>query len=80
MAERVAGKAKKQARKAPVPPAKGAERGASDRLEALEAECARLKSELAEARKRIAELEGQREQVVNRIDWVIDSLHSLLDE
>lgn len=36
--------------------------------------------DLAAAKKRIAELESQHEQVVNRIDWVIDSLHMMKDE
>lgn len=32
---------------------------------------------LAAAEARIAELERVQDQVVNRIDWVIDSLHNL---
>jgi Tfp pilus assembly protein PilO len=54
--------------------------GASDmaqRLEALERERDDLKAELEIARARIAVLEETRSQVVNRIDWVIDSLHNL---
>jgi hypothetical protein len=38
------------------------------------------RAELALAKKRITELESQHEQVVNRIDWVIDSLHMMKDE
>lgn len=34
---------------------------------------------LAAAEHRIAELESRNEQAVNRIDWVIDSLHTLKD-
>lgn len=44
------------------------------------AETARLKSDLAAAQKRIAELEQRQTDIVNRIDWVIDSLHNLTDE
>lgn len=40
-------------------------------------ELERLKAELAEARVRIAELEQKQADVVNRIAWVIDSLHNL---
>ena len=39
-----------------------------------------LEAELAEARARIRTLEEEREQVRNRIDWVIDSLHNVIDE
>ena len=45
----------------------------------LGAENARLKAELAEARERIADLELKHAEVINRIDWVIDSLHNLTD-
>ncbi len=43
----------------------------------LAAENARLVTELAAARAKIAELEQKHEEIVNRIDWVIDSLHNL---
>lgn len=46
---------------------------------ALEQRIAVLEHELAVARARISELEAAREQVANRIDWAIDSLHSLLE-
>jgi septal ring factor EnvC (AmiA/AmiB activator) len=46
----------------------------------LEAECQRLKQELAQAMARIAELEHNRDQVLDRIAWAVDSLHSLLEE
>ncbi len=90
MAERVAGKAKKRAQKAPAqsataPVAKGMTQGTGStgqagRRDDLEGECARLADELNEARARIKALEEQRELLINRIDWVIDSLHSLTDE
>jgi len=46
----------------------------------LESERDRLQADLARATKRIQALEESREQVVNRIDWVIDSLRNLIDE
>lgn len=39
----------------------------------------RLEAELAAARGRISELEQKHADVINRIDWVIDSLHNLND-
>lgn len=41
------------------------------------AEIARLEAALAAALVRIAELEKCQADVVNRIEWVIDSLHNL---
>lgn len=49
-------------------------------VEALTAERDRLASELEQALRRIAQLEGAQAEVVNRIDWVIDSLHTLNEE
>ena len=46
----------------------------------LESERDRLQADLAAATTRIQALEESREQVVNRIDWVIDSLRNLIDE
>ncbi|MFN0219655.1 MAG: hypothetical protein ACKVP4_12675 [Hyphomicrobium sp.] len=42
-------------------------------------ELVRLKDELAIAHSRIAELEKRQADIVNRIDWVIDSLHNIAD-
>lgn len=53
--------------------------GGSD-IARLEAECQALKAELMAAREEIARLEKRQELVVNRIDWVIDSLHNLLED
>lgn len=57
---------------------------AVQRLEArartLERERDGLRAELEAARARIAALEEARAEVVNRIDWVIDSLHNLVDK
>jgi sugar-specific transcriptional regulator TrmB len=61
----------------------GAALEASDagiRVAALEAERDRLKERLAEAEARIAELERTRTAVVNRIDWIIDSLTSTVEK
>ncbi len=43
----------------------------------LLAENARLTAELAQARSHIAQLEQKHAEIINRIDWVIDSLHNL---
>lgn len=40
-------------------------------------EVVRLRAELAAAQTRIAELEAIQSDIINRIDWVIDSLHNL---
>ena len=79
MANRVASKAKKQTKRAPAKPAKGKgeasrSRGTTGRLEA---DCERLKADLEAAAQRIAALEAQQKQLLDRIDWAIDSLKSL---
>ena len=43
----------------------------------ISADVARLEAELAQAKKRIADLEKCHADIVNRIEWVIDSLHNL---
>lgn len=43
-------------------------------------EVVRLRAELAAARKRIDELEKMREDLINRIEWALDSLHNLLEK
>lgn len=52
----------------------------ADAVTALERERAQLKKELAQARARIAELEKARQEVLDRLDWAIDSLQSLLQK
>lgn len=53
--------------------------GLEARARSLERERDGLKLELEAARRRIAELEDQRSQVINRIEWAIDSLHNLIE-
>jgi hypothetical protein len=79
MAERTAGKAKKQGKKPPVRSA-GAAAGTRPRAADaanLAAECARLRAELRAAEARIDVLEGQRKEILDRINWAIDSLSTL---
>lgn len=52
----------------------------AQRVKALETERDRLKTQLAEAQERIGRLEESRNEAVNRIDWVIDSLHNVLQQ
>lgn len=57
---------------------------ASEKLEArisdLVAERDRLRAELSAALAKVAELESARDEVLDRIAWVIDSLHSMTEE
>jgi chromosome segregation ATPase len=62
-----------------VAPTPGAPDRHAQRVKALERERDRLKTQLAEAEARIARLEESRAEAVNRIDWVIDSLHNVLE-
>ncbi len=48
-------------------------------LEELERERLELRAKLAAAEARIAALESQRVDVLNRIDWVIDSVQNVLE-
>jgi hypothetical protein len=82
MAERVTGKSKKPARKAPAKASGGqrADTAIRDRVAELEKECLRLKDELADAQTRLAAFAAQHEELVNRIDWAIDSLNSLAED
>lgn len=45
----------------------------------LEKRVAELERDLAAARVRVAELEADRAHVLNRIDWAIDSLHTIVE-
>ncbi len=46
----------------------------------LELRVKTLEIELERARARIRELEASRVEAVNRIDWVIDSLHNVVEK
>lgn len=83
MAARARQKTKRQA------PVRRTERGGvstrstewyAQRIKTLEAEADRLRSQLSEAQERIGRLEESRNETVNRIDWVIDSLHNVLEQ
>ena len=45
----------------------------------LRAERDELKQQLAAANARIRALEDTQKDVINRIDWVLDSIHNLVD-
>jgi hypothetical protein len=49
-------------------------------MKRLAAQNTQLAKALADAEARIAELERQRDSALDRIEWVIDSLHTLRDE
>jgi chromosome segregation ATPase len=81
MAQRAQEKAKRvparQKHSAPAPGA--ASRDIEERYKALERERDDLKAGLEAARSRIATLEESRNQIANRIDWVIESLQGLVE-
>lgn len=81
MAERVTRKSKRPAarRAGERPAALDSADRQGQRIKSLERECERLKAQLAEANERIAAFEQRRAEAVNRIDWVIDSLHNVLE-
>ncbi len=54
--------------------------GLESRLRDTERERDRLRLELEAARARVTALEESRRQAASRIDWIIDSLHSLIDK
>ena len=58
-------------------PAAGNLRADPQTLEGWRVECERLRAELATSRAEILELRRRQEQVLNRIDWVLDSLDNL---
>ncbi|MEQ1717691.1 MAG: hypothetical protein ABL907_17220 [Hyphomicrobium sp.] len=71
MAERSTAKAKRSEAAKAVPKSAGEVHWATEK--------ACLEAELAAARVRIADLERKHAEIINRIDWVIDSLHNLHD-
>lgn len=52
----------------------------TQRIKTLESERESLKAQLADAEARISQLEASRAETVNRIDWVLDSLHNVLEK
>ncbi len=50
------------------------------RIKSLQVERDALNGELKAAQERIAEMEAAHKDAVNRIDWVIDSLHNIVEE
>ncbi len=50
------------------------------KMRALRRERDNLRKELEKSKSTIKELEAANTQAVNRIDWVIDSLHNLLED
>jgi len=82
MAPREPQKAKRSAPKKKAEPAQLA--ASVERLEgklkALQDERDKLKSDLKVALTRIGELEATQTDAVNRIDWVIDSLHNIVED
>jgi len=56
-----------------------AKNGKATSLEELERERLELRAKLAAAEARIAALESQRVDALNRIDWVIDSIQNVLE-
>ncbi len=48
-------------------------------IDAWKQECERLRIELKMARAEVVQLRSQHEQVLNRIDWLLDSLDTLAE-
>ena len=66
---------------APAPSAKPLPAGKIEAgLAAIERERDELKAALADAEARIKDLDARQADIANRIAWVLDSLHSVLDE
>ncbi len=75
-----AGKAPRKSVQDTKAKAGAAGRGAAGELEMLAEQNAALRAELEHAKARIAQLEALQVDVINRIDWVIDSLQTVLEE
>jgi predicted nucleic acid-binding Zn-ribbon protein len=80
MAQRDTTRKTRASRRAQTEAASAKGESLTDRLESLEHERERLVGELDSARQRIAELERLNDLAVNRIDWVLDSLHNLVEQ
>lgn len=82
MADRTTGKAKKRAKKAPGRATRAVADVRPPDPESpahLAAECARLRGQLEAAQAQIQAMEAQRKELLDRINWAIDSLTSLQD-
>ena len=81
MAQREQNKAKRATGRAGAVNARAVAKGDAieERCRALEADRDRLTAELEVARAEIQRLEQARADIANRIDWVIDSLHNILE-
>jgi upstream activation factor subunit UAF30 len=77
-AAKAAPKAAAKAKTAPAKPSVAETAAAT--VKRLEAQNAQLAKALKDAESRITELERQRDSALDRIEWVIDSLHSLREE
>lgn len=71
---------KKAAQTSAKPSAKGRQGDSATELAMLREQNSALKGELEQARARIAQLETLNKDVIDRIDWVIDSLQTVLEE
>jgi uncharacterized coiled-coil DUF342 family protein len=65
--------------KAAAPSSAAGARELEERLKSIERERDELKASLEAARERITALEESRGQIANRIDWVIESLQTLVE-
>ena len=80
MAERNTAKSSSPARAKAKRPASAKLGAKAEIAMGLAEQNAKLSSELTAAHERISELERKHSEIVNRIDWVIDSLHNLTEE
>ncbi|MGD8481148.1 MAG: hypothetical protein PVI61_13595 [Methyloceanibacter sp.] len=77
--KKVAGKSAPAAKGRAKAGERGTGKGAGEH-EMLAEQNAALREELEHAKARIAQLEALHEDVTNRIDWVIDSLQTVLED
>ena len=71
------GQSAKQALPRVRTPARSSGRAEPKSIDDWRQECDRLRAELEAAHTEMAALRARQEQVLNRIDWVLDSLDSL---
>ena len=64
----------------PITPPSDGNKQLELRIKKSEAERDQLAEELASAREEIAQLKAKHTQAVNQIDWVLDSLHNIVDD